>query len=108
MPNEKEINALELRKHFGEILDQVHAQRQTYIVTKNGRPVMALVNISVYQELTNQPASPQAAAAPVSAPAPAEQKPEANQEDNFIELYTQERIAEFLREDTLRNPDKPR
>ena len=38
----KEINALELRKHFGRVLDELRAQKEAYIITKNGRPVAVL------------------------------------------------------------------
>ena len=94
MPGEKEINALELRKHFGETLDQVHAHKQTYIITKNGRPTAVLLDIGLYQKLTTQPRP--AAAAPSSQLEPKE-------EDRFIEIYTRERCEEFRREDRLKS-----
>ena len=43
----KEINLLELRKHLGRILEEVHYQKQIYTVTKNGRPLAVLSDVTV-------------------------------------------------------------
>lgn len=88
----KEINALELRKHFGEIIDEVGFKRETYIVTKNNRPMMVLLDMESYEAFQKGEGSPQATgvlAAP-SAPHP---------EETFIEEYSKERIDEFLKAD---------
>ena len=74
----KEINALELRKHFGEIMEQVRYQKEPYIVKRNGRPMIVLLDIEAYQMSKEQ-----------------------QKEEAFIEEYTNERIAEFLNEDRL-------
>ncbi len=92
MANEKEINVLELRKHFGETLDHVHAEKQTFIITRNGRPTAVLVDIHLYRDLL----SGTVLAGTGLEPAPKE-------EDRFIEIYTQERIGEFMREDRLKS-----
>lgn len=72
----KEISALELRKHFGEIVDEVRYRKQPYIVKRNGRPVLVLLDISAYQASL-----------------------EKDKDSAFIEDYTQERIDEFWKED---------
>ena len=72
----KEISALELRKHFGEVMEEVRYRREPYIVKRNGRAIIVLLDIETYTE-----------------------SKEGLQEETFIENYTKERIAEFLKED---------
>ena len=74
----KQINALELRKHFGEILEEVRYRREPYVVTRNRRPMIVLLDIDTYE----------ASKADL-------------QEEAFIEEYSQERIQEFLKEDRI-------
>ena len=74
----KEINALELRKKFGEIMDEVRYRKEPYVIKKNGRPVIVLVDIEVYRA-----------------------SQENLREEAFIEEYSDERIKEFLAEDKL-------
>ena len=74
----KEINALELRKHFGEIMEAVRYTKEPYIVKRNGRPMIVLLDIGVYQ--ANQQFTP---------------------DDAFIEHYSEDRIREFLRVDKM-------
>lgn len=74
----KSINALELRKRFGEIMDEVRYKKEPYIVKKNGREVLVLMDIEAYHTCFQ------------------------NQDENaFIEMYTDERIKEFNKEDKL-------
>ena len=74
----KEITALELRKRFGEIMEEVRYRKEPYIVKRNGRPMIVLLDIETYQ--TAQ---------------------ERQREDAFIEEYTEELVQEFLKEDRL-------
>lgn len=74
----KEISALELRKRFGEIVEEIRYRKVPYIVTRNGRPMIALVDIEDYQIAEEQ-----------------------RREEAFIEEYSEERIAEFLKEDKV-------
>lgn len=74
----KEISALDLRKHFGEIIEEVRYRKEPYIVKRNGRPMVVLVDVEAYQ------ASKQRL-----------------DEEAFIEEYTDERVKEFLREDKM-------
>ena len=76
----KEINALELRKKFGEVMDEVRYRKEPWIVKKNGRPAMVLVDFELFQA-----------------------QQESLQEGLFIEDYSQERIDEFMVEDKLDN-----
>lgn len=74
----KEINALELRNRFGEIMEEVRYRREPYIVKRNGRPMIVLIDIESYEKAQAQ-----------------------KQDEAFIEEYTEERIREFLEEDRL-------
>ena len=74
----KEITALELRKHFGEIMEDVRYRREPHIIKRNGRPMVVLIDLEAYRA------------------AEARQR-----EDAFIETYTDERVAELLKEDAV-------
>ena len=74
----KEINALDLRKHFGEIMEEVRYRKEPFIVKRNGRPMIVLLDIEAYEASRSR-----------------------LQEEAFIEEYSDERIAEFLQEDRL-------
>ena len=74
----KEINALDLRKHFGQIMEEVRYRKEPYIVKRNGRPMIVLLDIEAYEASRSR-----------------------LQEEAFIEDYSEERVAEFLREDRL-------
>ena len=74
----REINALELKKKLGKIMDWVHCHKEPFLVKKNGRPIVVLVDIEVYKA-----------------------SQEHFQEEAFIEQYSEERIAEFLGEDKI-------
>lgn len=78
MTMSKEINALELRKHFGQIMEEVRYRKEPYIVKRNGRAMIVLLDIETYQA-----------------------SKEKIQQEAFIEEYTQDRIQEFLNEDKL-------
>ena len=74
----KEITALALRQRFGEVMDEVRYRKEPYVVTRNGRPLIVLLDVEAYRAL------------------------EAKQlEEAFIEEYVDERIAEFLKEDQV-------
>ena len=77
----KEINALDLRKRFGEIMDEVRYRKEPYIVKRNGRAVMVLLDIEAYEASRSN-----------------------IQDETFIEEYSNERITDFLAEDKL-TPD---
>lgn len=74
----KEINALDLRRKFGEIMDEVRYRKEPFIVKKNGRAVIVLMDIDAFRAAQ-----------------------EYLQDEAFIEMYTKERIKEFLTEDKL-------
>lgn len=77
----KEINALDLRKKFGEVLDEVRYHKEPYIIKKNGRQVVVLLDIDAYRASQEQ-----------------------FKEEAFIEEYSEERIKEFLKEDKIERP----
>ena len=74
----REITALALRQHFGEVMDEVRYRKEPYVVTRNGRPLIVLLDVEAYRALEAK-----------------------QQEEAFIEEYTDERIAEFLKEDQV-------
>jgi prevent-host-death family protein len=74
----KEITALALRQRFGEVMDEVRYRKEPYIVTRNGRPLIVLLDVGAYQALE-----------------------EKRQEEAFIEEYADERVVEFLKEDQV-------
>lgn len=74
----REISALELRKRFGEIIEDVRYRKEPYIVKRNGRPMVVIVDIEAYQAVQQQMG-----------------------EEAFVESYTAERVREFMKEDVL-------
>ena len=74
----KEITALELRKRFGEIMENVRYRKEPYVVKRNGRPMIVLLDIEAYHMVR-----------------------ERQREEAFLEAYTDERRQEFLKADTL-------
>ena len=74
----KEISALGLRQHFGEVMDEVRYRKEPYIVTRHGRPLIVLLGVEAYRAV------------------------EARQhEEAFLEEYTDDRVREFLHEDRV-------
>ena len=74
----KEISSLDLRKKFGQVLDEVRYRKEPYIIKKNGRQIVVLMDIDVYKA-----------------------SQENFKEEAFIEEYTEDRIKEFLAEDKI-------
>ena len=74
----KEISALDLRKKFGEVMDEVRYKKEPCVITKNGRPMIVMVDIEAFRSTQ-----------------------ENFKEEAFIEEYSDERIKEFLSEDSL-------
>lgn len=74
----KEISALDLRKRFGEIIEEVRYKKEPYVVTRNGRAMIVLIDIEAYEASKSK-----------------------FEDDAFVEEYSDERIAEFLKEDQL-------
>ena len=79
----KEITALELRRRFGEIMEEVRYRKEPYIVKRNGRPMIVLLDIEAYQAGQTR-----------------------QRDDAFIEDYTEERIQAFLKEDRMDSATK--
>lgn len=74
----KEISSLDLRRKFGEVLDEVRYRKEPYIIKKNGRQVGVIMDIDVYRA-----------------------SQESLREEAFVEEYSNERIQEFLSEDKV-------
>ena len=74
----KEISSLDLRKRFGQVLDEVRRRKEPYIIKKNGRQIVVLMDIDVYKA-----------------------SQEHLKEELFIEEYSQKRMKEFASEDKI-------
>ncbi len=74
----KEISSVDLRNKFGEVLDEVRYRKEPYIIKKNGRQIVVLMDIDVYK------------ASQVHF-----------KEEAFIEEYSEERLKEFAAEDKI-------
>lgn len=76
----KVVNAFQARTRFGEILEEVRYKREPYIVQRNGRPVVAILDIEIYNSIEPYITG-----------------------SKFIEEYTKERVKEFIAEDKVNN-----
>lgn len=47
----KFINAFTARTHLGRLIKQVSEKRETYVLTKKGKPKIVLVGIDEYEDL---------------------------------------------------------
>ena len=47
----REATAMTVRQHLGELLNEVQYRRARIVVTKAGRPVAALVDITMFERL---------------------------------------------------------
>ncbi len=74
----KEISALDLRKKFGEVLDAVRYTKEAYVIKKNGRQVVVMMDIEAFRH-----------------------SQEKIQDELFIENYSDARIRSFLETDRL-------
>ncbi len=72
------ISALEIRKRFGEVMDRVRYRKEPLIITKNGRPVIVMMDIELYKASQDN-----------------------LKDEAFIEEYSEDRIREFSEEDAL-------
>ena len=75
----KEINISDFRKKFREILDDVRYGKEPYIIKKNGRQIVVLMDIDLYRASQDR-----------------------FQEAAFIEEYSADRIREFMSEDKIK------
>jgi prevent-host-death family protein len=46
---EKELGVTKAREKFGDLVEQVQYQGDTYIISRNGKPAVAIVPIEVYE-----------------------------------------------------------
>lgn len=72
----KTISAYKARTQFGQLIDEVRYKKQPYIVEKNGRPAVVIVDATEYEKLRKKTAWP-------------------------TRLYSDEEIQEFLKEDQI-------
>ena len=47
----KEISSIELRQNLADVLNQVNYKNETFIITKNGKPTAALIDLETLNKL---------------------------------------------------------
>lgn len=47
----REASAITVRQHFGDLLNQVQQRRDAIIITEDGKPVAALVDIELFDKI---------------------------------------------------------
>ena len=47
----KRISALELRKHLGQIMNEVSSRDDEYIIERDGKPIVAVLPLWKFQQL---------------------------------------------------------
>jgi len=50
-----EVNAVNFRQNLGEMLNQVQFRNDSIVINKDGKPVAALVDATVFEFSTRQP-----------------------------------------------------
>ena len=73
----KTISAYKARVNFGQLIDEVRYKKVPYIVEKNSRPAVAIIDIEEYKKLRQKTSWP-------------------------IRLYTDREIKNFLEEDKIK------
>jgi prevent-host-death family protein len=48
----REISAMEARKNFGELLNEVKYLHDSIIIKKAGRPIAALIDMALFEKIT--------------------------------------------------------
>lgn len=71
----KNVEALEARRQLGGLLNEAYYGKRTTVIRRAGKPMAALMPMEIFEALTTVA-------------------------DGEIELYTQERVRELLKEDS--------
>ena len=53
LPRAKKINAMKARQAFGQILEEVFYRGEQFIIERAGKPMAALIPLSLLEELTS-------------------------------------------------------
>ena len=72
----KTISAYKARLNFGQLIDEVRYNKIPYVVEKNGRPAVVIVDVSDFERFQKKAGWP-------------------------TRLYTDKEIQEFLKEDQI-------
>jgi antitoxin (DNA-binding transcriptional repressor) of toxin-antitoxin stability system len=51
----KKINAMQARQNFGSMIDQVFYRGDQFVIERDGRPMAAVIPLSLLEELRNHP-----------------------------------------------------
>lgn len=47
----REINAMDVRKNFGELLNEVKYRHDSVLIKKAGKPVAALIDVDLFEKI---------------------------------------------------------
>ena len=47
----REINAMDVRKNFGELLNEVKYRHDSVLIKKAGKPVAALIDVELFEKI---------------------------------------------------------
>ncbi|SIT12971.1 type II toxin-antitoxin system Phd/YefM family antitoxin [Alicyclobacillus vulcanalis] len=47
----REVSAMEMRKQFGDLLNEVHYRHNAIVITKAGKPVGALIDMELFEKI---------------------------------------------------------
>lgn len=47
----QKVSAMDMRKRFGDLLNDVHYRHNTVLITKAGKPMGALIDIDLYEKI---------------------------------------------------------
>lgn len=72
----KTISAYKARVNFGQLIDEVRYNKVPYVVEKNGRPAVAIIDMSDFEKFQKKVVWP-------------------------TRLYTKKEIQDFLKEDQI-------
>lgn len=48
----REVSAMDVRKNFGEILNEVKYLKDTFIIKKAGKPIAALIDMELFEKVS--------------------------------------------------------
>ncbi|MDP9729899.1 type II toxin-antitoxin system Phd/YefM family antitoxin (plasmid) [Alicyclobacillus sp. TC] len=47
----QKVSAMDVRKHFGDLLNDVHYRHNTVLITKAGKPMGALIDVELFEKI---------------------------------------------------------
>lgn len=47
----QKVSAMDVRKHFGDLLNDVHYRHNSVLITKAGKPMGALIDVGLFEKI---------------------------------------------------------